>query len=240
LSGPAGNNNWYVGAVTVTLTATAGGTPVSATYYRVDNGPTKAYGGPFSISSDGIHQVLFYSVDTAGHQENPHGQTIRIDTTKPVSRITALPNTEASPNFNVQWSGTDAMSGLHDCTIFVSDNGGPFIPWLWHTMATQASYAGSFSHAYAFYSIAVDDAGNQESPKSLAEAITHVAARMPADVNGDGQINCADLSIVKASMGKSAGQAGFDSRADVNHDGVVNVMDLAIVAQKLNSGTTCP
>jgi hypothetical protein len=205
----------------------------------VDGGPYQGYGAPFPISGDGDHKLLFYSVDTAGHQETPPGQTVAIDATKPVSHVAALPATAASPNFSVQWSGTDATSGIHDYTIYVSDNGSPFTPWLSQTTATQKWFAGFLGHAYRFYSAARDVAGNVEV-KTVAEATTQVPAQMAADVNGDGQINCADIAIVKASFGKRSGQTGFDARADVNHDGVVDVRDLAIVAQKLIPGTTCP
>jgi hypothetical protein len=106
-------------------------------------------------------------------------------------------------------------------------------------MGLQAYYSGLVGHSYDFYSIAMDIAGNYENRKTAAEATTKVP-QMFGDANGDGKINCADLAIVKASMGKSASQTGFDPRADVNHDGVVNVLDLAIVSQKLIPGTTCP
>ena len=239
LNGPSGNNGWYLGAVTVTLLATTGGSPISATYYSLDSGPYQGYGAPFSISTDGVHQLIFYSVDTAGDQETPHGQTIRIDATKPLSHVTALPAAATTPNFSVQWSGTDATSGLANYTIYISDNGGPFAPWLSHVTSTQAYYTGSLLHTYGFYSIAQDVAGNQESPKTAAEATTHVP-QMPGDVNGDGLINCADIALVKAAFGKRTGQPGFNPNADVNHDGVVNVLDLAIVSQKLAPGTKCP
>jgi hypothetical protein len=239
LSGPSGNNGWYLGAVTVTLVATAGTSPVSATYYSLDSGPYQGYGAPFPVSGDGTHQLMFYSVDTAGDQETPHGQTIKIDATKPVSHVAALPATAASPNFSVLWSGSDATSGLANYTIYVSDNGGPFAPWLSNVTSTQAYYPGSLLHTFGFYSIAVDFAGNQENPKTAAEATTHVP-QMAGDVNGDGKINCADIALVKASFGKRTGQPGFNPNADVNHDGVVNVLDLAIVSQKLAPGTKCP
>ena len=74
----------------------------------------------------------------------------------------------------------------------------------------------------------------------VPDATTAVPAQMAADVNGDGQINCADIAIVKASFGKRTGQTGFDPRAGVNHDGIVDVRDLAAVSQKLIPGTTCP
>jgi hypothetical protein len=337
LNGPAGNNGWYLGAVTVTLTATETNGTVSATYYSLDGGPYKGYAAPFPITGDGIHQLSFYSVDTANHQETPHGQTIKIDSTKPVSHVAALPATTASPNFNVQWSGSDATSGLHDFTIFVSDDGSPFTSWLVQTTATQAPYpgvvghtygfysiardaagnqeagkiaaeasttvarpplpashvsalppteqnanfivqwsgtdtggpgiqnfsvyvsdnggafaqwqssttatqawvAGRAGHSYGFYSIARDSAGNQEQAKYSAEATTTVAAVVSGDVNGDGQVNCSDIAVIKASFGKKTGQFGFNPSADVNHDGVINVIDLATVSQKLIPGTTC-
>jgi hypothetical protein len=60
-----------------------------------------------------------------------------------------------------------------------------------------------------------------------------------ADVNESGQVDCADMAIVKASFGKRAGQVGFDERADVNRDGIVNISDLAYVSQRLPAGTRC-
>jgi hypothetical protein len=107
------------------------------------------------------------------------------------------------------------------------------------TTATQAWFAGFLGHTYRFYSAARDVAGNVEV-KNVADATTQVPAQMPADVNGDHKIDCADITIVKASLGKAGGQTGFDFRADVNHDGVVDVRDLAIVTQKLVPGTKCP
>jgi hypothetical protein len=56
-----------------------------------------------------------------------------------------------------------------------------------------------------------------------------VSESFPALGNDDGQVNGADLAIVKASFGKKLGQPGFDSRADVNKGGVVNILDLRVV-----------
>jgi probable HAF family extracellular repeat protein len=60
-----------------------------------------------------------------------------------------------------------------------------------------------------------------------------------ADVNGDGRVDCTDVSVVKAGIGKKTGQPGFDPSADVNHDGVIDIRDLAIVTQALPTGTAC-
>ena len=66
-----------------------------------------------------------------------------------------------------------------------------------------------------------------------------VYSSLPGDVNGDGNVNCADVAIVRASLGKRVSQAGFDARADVNLDGIVDIRDLALVSQKLPAGTRC-
>jgi hypothetical protein len=63
--------------------------------------------------------------------------------------------------------------------------------------------------------------------------------KLAGDVNGDGAVNCADVAVVKASMGKRTGQAGFDARADVDGNGAVDIRDLAFVTQRLPAGTSC-
>jgi hypothetical protein len=231
---------WYRGPLTVTLSATSPYSAIATSYFLKMPGQDTygMYAGPFTISTDGWYIIRFYSVNAAGYAERPREMDLAVDCTPPVSRVAALSATAASPNFKVQWSGTDATSGVQGYTIFVLDNGGAFNQWLVQTTATQAWYVGSLGHTYRFYSSAQDVAGNMEV-KTSADATTFIP-QMLGDANGDGKINCADLAIVKASMGKSAGQTGFDPRADVNHDGVVNVLDLAIVSQKLIPGTTCP
>jgi hypothetical protein len=63
--------------------------------------------------------------------------------------------------------------------------------------------------------------------------------RVPGDADSDGDVDCADLALVKAAFGKRVGQAGFDARADVVKDGVINARDLAFVSQHLPKGTAC-
>jgi hypothetical protein len=44
---------------------------------------------------------------------------------------------------------------------------------------------------------------------------------------------------VRASLGKRAGQPGFDPRADVNGDGVVDIRDMAAVSKNVPAANTC-
>jgi len=82
------------------------------------------------------------------------------------------------------------------------------------------------------------DAQDYNSAMASVE-INVVAAVVPGDLNGDGLVNCADLAIVRAAIGKKTGQPGFDPRADVNGDGMVNVIDLSTVAKLVPAGTVC-
>ncbi|RJQ80852.1 MAG: hypothetical protein C4519_09470 [Desulfobacteraceae bacterium] len=63
------------------------------------------------------------------------------------------------------------------------------------------------------------------------------AAICPADLNGDGFINLADMVLLRANYGKQC-QAGQPCTGDINGDGVVNLSDLA--ALRAVYGTTCP
>jgi hypothetical protein len=82
--------------------------------------------------------------------------------------------------------------------------------------------------------------GNYQFLGTLYQPTLSGLPTVPAgDLNGDGVVNCADLALIKASFGKTVGQAGFDIRADVNGDGVVNILDLSAEARLMPAGTTC-
>jgi len=113
LSGPAGNNGWYLGPVTVTLSASDpdGATDIVSTQFSVDGAVPVIYTTPFVVSGDGVHQITFWSVDHAGAQDAPHpSQTINIDSTAP--KITA----SAFVTITVAGKMTDVLSGFDPST----------------------------------------------------------------------------------------------------------------------------
>jgi probable HAF family extracellular repeat protein len=99
-----------------------------------------------------------------------------IDVTKPVSHVLTLTEVQNSTTFDVKWSGTDEGSGIGHYTIYVSDNGGPFTPWLTQTTSTQAVFAGVADHTYSFFSVARDLTNNLENAKIAAETTTRVVS----------------------------------------------------------------
>jgi hypothetical protein len=174
LTGTVGANGWYTSPVQVSLVASDvnGPSSIAGTTYSLDGGATMSYSAPFPVTADGVHTVVYGSTDTSGGVETPRrSTTFSIDRTPPASRVSALPATESSASFTLQWSGSDALSGIQSYTIYVSDNGGAFSPWL-NTSATSVVFTGNPGHTYGFYSIAQDNAGNVEGSKSSAEATT--------------------------------------------------------------------
>jgi hypothetical protein len=77
----------------------------------------------------------------------------------------------------VQWGGTDPGAGVRDYSVYVSENNGPFTPFVLHTANTSSMLNGAVGSTYAFHSVARDLAANIEEAKTVAEAtVTIVAA----------------------------------------------------------------
>lgn len=77
--------------------------------------------------------------------------------------------------------------------------------------------------------------------RSLAQTVKTSFGKtdVVGDLNDDGKVDCADVQIVKAMMGKASAAQGFDRRADTNLDGIIDIRDLAFVSQQLPAGTHC-
>ena len=152
LSGPpAPNVGWYAGAVTVTLTATAGAHPVAATYYTLDGGAAVKYAGPFSVSGEAARALTYWSVDASGFVEDTHSAPIGIDATPPAT--TSFHNGET-----VTLTATDAVSGV--AATYYAVNG-----------VSQQAYSAPFvapigSDIVVYWS--VDNAGNAETAQTFA------------------------------------------------------------------------
>jgi RHS repeat-associated protein len=99
-----------------------------------------------------------------------------IDAASPQSEVTGLPATTPETSFTVTWTGADDTigSGLASYTVYVSDNGGNFTPWLTNTSNTSATYTGQEGHTYRFYTAATDNAGNTEAIPTTPDATIQI------------------------------------------------------------------
>jgi len=103
------------------------------------------------------------------------------------SSVVPLPAETATAAFPVEWSGGEddpGGSGFSHYDVFVSDNGGDFVPWLQDTDATLAIYIGQSGHTYAFYSVATDNVGHEEPVPEQPDAQTTLTETAAATVLG--------------------------------------------------------
>jgi|GEM_PF-1400710 len=169
LSGTSGNSPWYVSAVQVTLTATAGTFPITHTYYTIDGGAQTTYTTPFTIT-DGSHTVVYWSADNAGNSEATHTQAIQVDTVAPATRGSVTGTT-------VTLTPSDSTSGVAS-TLYTIDGGAA------QTYASPFSITAYGSHTVTYYS--VDAAGNTETSQTLTVTNNYPAPAITSSLPASG------------------------------------------------------
>ncbi|CCI38865.1 putative Subtilisin [Microcystis aeruginosa PCC 9701] len=130
-----------------------------------------------------------------------------LDTDKPTSQINSLPETTDNPQFLVSWTGSDTGSALANYTIYVSDNGGDYTPWLTNSTLTESIYQGQLGHTYRFYALATDNVGNTQEIPTTAQATIRVTGGVGTigdfvwlDANADGIQNPGELGIANVTV----------------------------------------
>jgi hypothetical protein len=82
---PAGANGWYKDP-TITLTGVDSGgcgTDVDKTEYSLDGGAFTTYAGPFQVTGQGSHSLVYRSTDKAGNVEGDQSLVFQIDAVAP-------------------------------------------------------------------------------------------------------------------------------------------------------------
>jgi len=134
--GRAGMNGYYLGPVTVDLTASEPGVPASSltTEYRVNNGSFTT-GNEIQLNDSGTDVIQYFSKDAGGNVEATQTLTVKIDTTTPHLTEHATPTTLWPPNHkfdtvHVSGTATDSVSGINGgrVSFFVRDEYGQVQP----------------------------------------------------------------------------------------------------------------
>ena len=97
-----------------------------------------------------------------------------LDAGTPSASVNALPERTIGTTVNVSWAGADDAggSGVGTFDVFVSDNGGPFVPFLLGTTDTSAVFTGEIGHTYEFLAVAIDNVGHRQPRPADAQART--------------------------------------------------------------------
>ena len=153
------HTGWRSTSQTVNFSAGDGsGSGVGATYYTIDGGARQTYGGAFTVSAEGSHQVAFWSVDEAGNAESGHTGYVNVDLTAPSTTATNVQLDNHSGWVAVAQTmtlaATDGASGAGP-TYYTLDGGGQ------QTYGAPLQVSGEGSHTVTYWS--ADVAGNSEA-----------------------------------------------------------------------------
>ncbi|RLI92979.1 MAG: hypothetical protein DRO92_04755, partial [Candidatus Altiarchaeales archaeon] len=131
----------------------------STTYYRIDSGSWQT-GTSISITTDGNHQVDYYSTDNAGNSESTKTIWVALDKTPP-STTDDAPSGWQTSDVTVTLTPSDATSGV-DTTYYRIDSGS----W---TTGTSILLDTDGNHQVDYYS--TDVAGNTENTHTTWVAV---------------------------------------------------------------------
>lgn len=98
-----------------------------------------------------------------------------LDSVVPTSQVAPLAPAQGSNEFVLNWTSNDDMdgSGFAYCEIRVSENNGPFRPFITSTTPSGSeTFIGNWGTDYAFYSSCADNAGNIEAAPANPDATT--------------------------------------------------------------------
>jgi len=122
--------------------------------------------------------------DTAGLESAYVLWNLQIDSFPPVSAMQTLTATNSSTVIALNWSGSDAETGLRSYELQVRDNGGAWVSVNNAIPARQTKtyYLGTGGHTYGFRMRGTDNAGNVEAFPAGDDATTTIASTCTADV----------------------------------------------------------
>ena len=185
---------------------------------------------PVSVASPAIGQQLELSLNiTGGETVAGYQATVQFDTT--ALRYTSSANGDYLPAgaFFVEPKVEGNLVKLNAASLAGESNGdGTLATLTFEVIAVKAS-------TLALSNVLLTDSAGKTSVPQLENAEITEPTGLKEDVNGDGQINIADLVLVASNLGKTG-----QNTADVNGDGTVNIADLVLVAGALGNSAAAP
>ena len=142
----------------------------------------------------------------------------------------------------IRWISDDNRAVTSVDLLLSTDGGDTFDTTIVAGTADDGSYSWTVPDVYTTHArlrVVVHDAdGNTGFDQSDSDLTINGTPPCPEDLDGDGSVNLADLSIMLAAYGSCAGDANFEPAADLDADGCVALGDLSMLLAAY--GTTCP
>ncbi|MBE1489421.1 hypothetical protein H4W31_005059 [Plantactinospora soyae] len=169
VTGDRDDNGGYLGAATVTISATDTESGVERVEYSLDGQPYAAYTAPVTVNTPGQHTVDYRATDEAGNTSAPQSLAFQVverpnpDTTAPTATATVAGNRDGTGAYlgaaTVTVSATDAGSGVG--RVEYSLDGQPYAEY---TAPVTVNQPGQHTVSYR----ATDVAGNTSTPGSVS------------------------------------------------------------------------
>lgn len=205
ISGPLGDDGWYAGSASVILNSFDNDSMVNHTYYHVDDGMWQEYIAPFILSSEGIHVLAFYSIDTNENPEAIEQCMVKIDVESPNITCFLEP---AMPEGNDDWyignvevtlMASDTASGVRNIRYKIDED-----TWKDYTGYFLLTMEGNHTFSY----LATDKAGHQTTHfraiklDKFGPAVT-ITAPTAAYIRGTISVNWTAYDTVDTSLNRS-------------------------------------
>jgi peptidoglycan hydrolase-like protein with peptidoglycan-binding domain len=193
--------------VTFTARPAAGGPAVAYTYYSLDGGANwtsvaadtvaqVTIPAPADHTNDGVHTILYYSIDTAGDREQQQSCQVKVDTTPPVVSGLRTVTVQQGKSLRFAFSvsdraGSTPLSPTVSVTLSVRTPSGRTVQTT--QLGSKPTNSSTFSvwachlapGKYHFYVSAIDAAGNANlRPAEVTLVVTPptISLRTVADV----------------------------------------------------------
>jgi hypothetical protein len=183
-------HGWNRSNVSVTLSATDTGLGVASISYRIGSGEVTTVVGAsagFQLTTEGTHEVEYWSTDNAGNVEDHHTRTVRIDKQAPgVPTITGISvDTGTSSTDRVTKVAGQSMTGTAEpgSTVTVRRDGTVLGSVVADSSGRFAVDATLVEGANSLTATAADPAGNESGASpALGATLDTVAPSLPTDL----------------------------------------------------------
>ena len=232
------SSGWVDHSVSVTLAATDNGPDASATYYVLNGvgSPILYTGAPVLVSTDGSHELDYWSVDAAGNTETHHVSYVNIDTTAPSTTVSGNDTAWHKTAVTLSLTATDAGSGMTGSlagTKYQIDTG-PIVSGT--SVAVSAPLDGSDDgvHTVTYYS--TDALGNLEATRSATVKIDTTPPITNVRVDRDATSGDVTIAFLPADIG--SGMTGGSAKTQYQVDGGAWVTGTQVELQPLSDHST--
>jgi hypothetical protein len=239
---------WRNESFVVNLSAVDDNSGVMETFYKIDDGPTKALsidGQPCMTTAGSNNTLEYWGLDWAGNEEIPHKfiYDIKLDENLPTINLALYtPSGDLPPRREVKVTAnvTDDLSGVQNVALlYTTDDGATWtsLPMMYNasTALCEAAIPGQprarNGTTVNFQIMANDNAGNTAVEDNSGRLYGYTVHALPGDLNDDGNADLADLVLMAKDYGSKPGDPNWDEFADLAPPwGIIGLTDLVTLA----------